>query len=385
MADFPTFDDLMMLGRQEVLVSNPALAVDAVDRAGSDANSLIAAGAVMADEVVAHVAMMYRGMWTSTAKGAQLDRLVFDRYNLVRQPASPAVGIVDFYTTAANPSTFTIPVGVLLRTATGIQYRTVTSATFPAGSDGPIQVQIASTLSGAGQRVLPERIVSLSSVIAGAPADLAVSNPVATAGDANEESDDQLAGRAQAFWQTARGGTSAAVEQRALAVAGVRSATLHELTDSVGMPDRAATLVITDEYTDELADLSAEVPTYAAQSQALAKTVLAQLVDTRPIGIPIYVYVARVRIMAVTLNLTLTASATPATVTAARSAIVRYTNLLRPYGVWSRAAAIQSLIGVAGLQVTGNEIAYPPGDVIPGPLEVLRTSASMVSTSNYAF
>lgn len=384
MADFPTFDDLFAIGRKQVLIDNPDLAVDAVDRAGSDANSLVAVGAAMADEVAGHIAMNYGGMWLHTAKGQQLDRLVFDRYGLVRQPASPAVGIVEFTTAAANPATFTIPVGVLLASVTGVQYRTITAATFPVGSSGPVQVQVVSTLSGAGQRVLPNRITTISSAIAGAPTDISVNNPVATAGDANEESDDQLAGRAQAFWQTARGGTAAAVEQRALAVPGVRAATLHELTDSVGVPDRAATLVVTDEYTDELADLSAEVPSYAAQSQALAKTVLAQLVDTRPIGIPIYVYVARVRILPITLNLTLTATATPATVTAARAAVLRYTNLNRPGAVWSRGAAIQALFGIAGLQVTGNDIAYPPGDVIPGPLEVLRTSMSLVSTSNYA-
>jgi uncharacterized phage protein gp47/JayE len=385
MADLPTFNDLFALGRKQVLVLNPALAIDAVDRAGSDANALVAAGAVMADEVAAHAAQLYRGMWISTAKGAQLDKLLFDRYSMVRQPASPAVGIVEFSTTAANPSVFTLPVNIRLRTPTGIQYRTITSATFPAGSTGPVQVQVASMLVGSGQRVLPNRITTISSTIAGAPSDLTVNNPVATAGDANEESDEQFSSRAQQFWQTARGGTAAAVEQRALAVPGVRSATLIELTDRIGMPDRAATLVITDEYTDELADLSAAVPAYAAQSQSLARTVLAQLVDTRPIGIPIYVYVARVRMLTITLNLTLTASATSETISVARAAVMLYTNLGRPAGVWSRAAATQTLMGIAGLQITGNEIAYPPGDVIPGPLEVLRTSASLVNTSNYAF
>ncbi len=383
MADFPKFNDLFALARYEVLSRNKQLTVDAVDRAGSDANAIVAVGALVGDEVAGHASNVFLGAFLGTAVGPQLDYVVYDRYGMTRKPASPAYGMVEFSTPTATTTPFVIPADTPIKTSDGKLYKVIADTDFPINSTGPIQAPVVSVLSGSGQRVRKNTLTNLTVVLAGAPVGVTVNNPMATAGDDDEELDDDLRARAQSA-RDGSGSTAAAVQLRARAVAGVQSATLFEFMDANGMPDRACTLVITDQYTDELANLSDAVPAYEAQSMSFARMVLAQLSDTRPCGIPIYVYVARTRLLQVTLKLTYNAVATADTPIAARAAIVTYTNNLRPGAVWSPATANRALLGIPGLTVMGNEVTFPTGPVVPGQLEVLRTTLTLVALGAYA-
>lgn len=379
--DFPTFNDLFRSARDEALVRNPRLTQDALDREGSDANAIVAAAAAAADEVIGQLILATAALYLDSAKGDDLERLVFDRYGLTRKAAAPAVGIVQFRTTAANPAAFTIDQGTIVSTADGIQFITTDpSVAFPMGSSGPIDVNVRSVLAGASQQAAAGTITSLSSQIAGSPADLVVSNSAATAGADDAESDESLRDRARRFFTTVRRGTKTALVEGALAVSGVRSAQAFEAVDGVGLPGGSVELVITDAFTEALALLSSVPAAYQAQAQALAATVFAALEDVRACGVRVTVTVAQVVLQNIQILLAFAAGADVATVSAqAKAAMVGYTNGLAPGQTWSRSEAVTRLRTVSGLVVSGSDVILPAGDVVPTPLQVVRTSPNLVT------
>lgn len=383
MADFPSFDDLFELQRREILLRNPNLATDAVDRPGADANALVAASAMVGDEIVGQLAEAWAGLWLESSTGTRLDRLAWDRYEMVRKPASVAYGTVEFSTTTPAAAAFTIPAGLELPAQDGRIYYTVESQTFPYGSVGPISVRFISQLTGVAQQLRSGSIVRYNGVLPGAPTDLEVTNVLATAGAADAETDDEFRGRIRQARTAAPPGTKEGIEQKALAFPGVQSARAYAHLDLYGLPARASVLVISDAYTEGLATLNTAVPAYEAQSQALAQTVLGTLDDTRALGIPIQVMVAAVRMVPITLNLTLAATASADTTLRARAALTRYLNTRGPGRAWVQVEAYRVLQGVTGLIITGKEIQYPPGDIRVNPLEVLHTDLALVSLAPY--
>lgn len=208
-ADFPNFQDLFRVARDEILVRNAAISRDVVEREGTDANILVASGVAAADEVVGQLTDVAAGLFLDSARGDDLDRLVFDRYGLLRKPAAPSDGIVTFSLTpagTANPAAFTIPSGTILQTPDGIQFITTVTTTFPALSL-TLQVPVRSTLAGLSQQAKAGTITSIVSAITGSPSNLVVTNALATAGADDAELDDSLRDRARAFFTTARRGT----------------------------------------------------------------------------------------------------------------------------------------------------------------------------------
>lgn len=383
MADFPRFQTLFTIARNEMLARNGQLARTALDRPGSDANVLVAAAAAAADEVVGQLVSVTAGLYLDSAEGNALDRLLFDRYGLARKVAANGVTSLTFATTAPNPTAFTIPANTLVATTDGIQYETVQPATFPLGSIGPIFVVARSTVAGANQQVKIDTLTNLVSPISGAPGDLVVTNPLASTGAADAESDAAFRERGRAFFTTARRGTLRAIEQGALTVPGVVRASAFEVLNIQGQPARYVSLVIADEYTDVLAQLNTDPPTYQTQSRALAQTVFNALQDYRAAGIFVQVQVASVRLLSVELSLSFAAGVPIDTVAVnARAAIVGLVNALNPGDDITPAQMIAALRRVNGLIITGSEIVSPPGTVVTNPLEVLRTTLSIVKATN---
>jgi uncharacterized phage protein gp47/JayE len=379
-ADFPSFDDLFRQARDEAMIRNGKLTRDAVERQGTDANILFAGAAAAADEVISQLIQVEAGLFLDSAVGAALDRLVFDRYGLTRKPAAAALGQVNFTTTTPTGGPFTIPSGTMLSTSNGLQYITTVDSLFPAASVGPIIVPVRSVLAGLDQQADDNTITSIVSQIVGQPTDLAVNNPLATAGADDAESDDSLRARARQFFVTARRGTLAAIEQGALAVPGVRTAVAFEALDGNGNPARLVELVITDAYTDSLAALNPTPASYAAQAQILAQQVFAGLSDVRAAGINVQVTVAQVVMLPITLNLAFNAGADVATATQqARAAAVNYTNGLPAGTTWDPLALSTALKSVSGLHITGNEVFSPNGPVVPLTLQVIRTTLALVT------
>lgn len=379
MADLPTFDELFRVARDEIVAKNVKLTAAAVDRDGTDVNALVAAIAAAADQVTQQLAATAASLFLDSAEGDDLDKLVFDRFGLTRLAASVAQGTVDFTTTAAAPAAFNIPVGTLLSTADGIQFETVVATTYPLGSTGPVQIPVRSILAGLDQQAGAGTITSIVNSISGAPSDLVVTNGFATFGAGDAEDDAHLRERARTFFITARRGTLAAIEAGALTVAGVRSARAYERIEGEERPYGYVTLVVTDEYTSGLANLTAEVPTYETQSNAVRAAVFAALDEYRPAGTYVEVLVAQVVLQPITLGLAYQAGFDVATVNQqVRTSVSEYVNALSPGETLVEATLLNRIQAVPGLTVTGSELISPTGDVVPTPLQVLRTSAEII-------
>lgn len=380
MADLPTRVALFRIGRDEILGLNAALTRDAVEREGMDANVLLAAAAAIGDEVMRQVARLLAASFLDSANDSDLDRLVFDRYGLVRKPAAVSQGTVAFSATAPSPTTFTIPAGTKLSTANGVQFLTSEAVSFPIGSTGPILVAARSTLAGGDQNVKAGTITSLISPITSQPSDLVVTNPLATTGGDNVEQDDSLRDRARRFFSTVRRGTLGALEAAALGVSGVRKAAAFEVLDALGRPARYVRMVVSDSFTEQFVDYASVPPLYQVQSQLLSTTVFNALSDTRAAGIYVEVTVANVILQAFQLALTF-AAGTDVSLAAlrARAAVVNYTNDLKPGAPVVLADLTAKLAQVPGLVASSTSVISPAGNILAKPLQVIRTSLGLVS------
>ena len=383
--DFPSFPTLFQVARNEALSLNSQLTKGAIDRPGSDANILIAAATAAADEVVGQLTTVTAGLFLDSANGDALDRLLADRYGLARKVASAATGSVAFSTVASNPAPFTIPANTFLSTADGRQYQTVQNELFPSGTTGPVYVAITSLLAGADQQASVNTITNIIGTIPGAPTDLKVTNPIATAGAADAESDTDFRERGRAFFSTVRRGTLSAIVQGALTVPGVVRASAYEALDSQGRGNKLVYCAIADQYTDQLADLGVNPPAYQAQSKVLAQTVFNALEEYRPAGVFVQVQLAQVILQPVLLALSFEAGANIDEVANnARAACVNVINSLNPGDDLTPAMLFAGLQGVSGLILTtaGDVIASPAGTVTTNPLQVLRTTLALVRASS---
>lgn len=382
MADFPTREDLFRVARDEILMRNGQLTREIVERPGSDANLMLYAGVAMGDTIVGRLVRIVSGLYLDTARGRCLDRLAWDRYGIIRKQAAPAIGTAVFSTTAPNPSAFTIPEGTTVATADGVEFTTTLATSFPAGSTGPIYVPIRSTQNGADQQAAIGTITSITSTITGQPNDIAVTNTFATAGADDEESDESLRDRCRRFFTTVQRGTIGAIEAAALGVAGVTKATAVESIDAFGRPNKYVQLVVSDRFTDALAQLGTNDPAYEAQSQQLAQSVFFALSNVRPAGTFVQVVVAQVVLQAIQLQLTFTAGVdVDAVALRARALVANQVNQLQPGVQLSPSDLVDGLRTVVGLSITGNEVTSPAGDVIPSANQVIRTSLELVTAA----
>lgn len=380
MPDTLNFSDLARIGRDEALSRNAKLSREAFEREGADANVLNAAAAAMGDEVAGQIADLQAALFLGSARGEDLDRWMFDRYGLLRKPAAASIGSVEFSTTVPSPTTFAVPTNVVVQTAEGLQFLTTESGIFEVGTTGPVVLAVRSILAGADQDAKPSAINSIVSSITGQPTDLVVTNTLATVGGDDVETDDNFRERGRRFFTTARRGTLAAVEAAALNVPGIQTASAFEVLDALGRPARVVQLVVADAFTEQFVRYDTIPPGFDAQAQAITTAVNEALSDVRPIGIFVQVIVANTVIQPVQMALTFRAGASVNdTALRARAAVANTINAILP----GLPLAVQDLLDalqlVSGLQFTGREILSPPGDVIPTPLQVIRTSLGLVS------
>jgi len=381
--DRPTYQDLFRIGRTTI-TSGSQITTAVVDREGSDANVLVATAASIGDEISAQVARVGGSAFLDTATGADLDRLVFDRYSLSRKPASAALGVVRFSLTASPVANFLIPAGTLLSTSDGRQFVTLFDDTFLSTSTF-LDVNVRSVLAGSSQMAAANSITSIISYPPSAPAGLTVNNQLATAGGNNQESDSEYRSRARIFYTTLRRGTRAALEQAALAVPGVRTARAFEILNDAGGPGGIVELVISDGYTDALANTGSTIPAYDAQSDALAAAVVETLDDVRACGVFVRCRVAQVILQPVILQLSFIAGANVDTVAGlARAAIVNYVNQLQPGDDFVLSDANAILDSITGLAFNESAIASPTGNVVAGNYQVLRTNLALVTAGAIA-
>lgn len=382
MADLPSWDDLFRVGEEEILSRNTRLTKEVIEREGSDANALVAASTAIGHELVGQLACLAASLYLDSSTDVHLDRLVFDRYGLVRKPASASFGSVTFSLPAANPSDFSISTGTRLAATDGKVFLTAEDAIFLAGS-AALLVAVRSAQAGASQAAKIGSIANILDFPPGAPATLTVTNAFAAAGAADRERDESLRDRARRFFTTARRGTVAAIEAGALAVPGVRRAVAFETLDDLGRPAKHLQLVVADQFTDQLAELATVPPTYQTQSQVLAGQVFDALADVRAAGVFVQVSVAQAILQSVKLGLSFQAGVSVDSVALqARAAVVAHVNSLDPGESLTVVGMIGAIQSIDGLVVTGDEILSPAGDVVPTQLQVMRTTLGLVAATS---
>ena len=380
MPDFPNFADLFRIARDESLTRSAALKRNVIEREGTDANALTAGGVAVGDECIGQLTKVSAGLFLDSSSSTQVDRILWDRYQILRKGASPAFGEVQFSLPSPAAGSFTIPANTQLQTSDGKVFLTIGNTVFSSGSSGPVTVSVQSLQSGLSQQAQIGTITSIQGTIPGAPAGLTVNNPLATAGASDEESTDAFKQRGKTYYVTARRGTLRAIEQGATSVPGITSATAFETTDPNGYLVRVVELVVSDTYTDQLVNAGSLPPTYQTQSSAITSQILSTLLEFRAAGIQVFVTLGSVVLQPILLALRFQAGVnTDAVALAARNAVIAYVNSLRPGATLTVSGMEAALQAVPGLIVTpgGSNIISPAGDVVPQTLQVLRTSLAL--------
>jgi uncharacterized phage protein gp47/JayE len=348
--------------RQRAVRIDPAQ----IETDGSDVNIMLASEAAMAEEVMRQLALAEGRLLLDVASGEDLDRYAWDRYQITRKGAAAALGTVEFSRVSATVGAGTIGLGTLLRTDTGIQYKTLASISFGALDVGPLSVNVQAVQAGKETQVAEGAINAFVSP----PFDptIVVTNPDATAGGEPRESDALFRERVRDFFRTARRGILAAIEFGARAVPGVVSAKAIEITDDLGIPQRFVDLFIAD--SDGVA------------STALAALVSISLEEFRAGGIFVRVNTSIPIFVVVTLRLRFTAGVDTLTLTEqVRTAVLAFVNNLGTQQTLYVADLFTVLNRFVpnGLVVESDAIVAPVGDLLAGTGETIRTTLDRVT------
>lgn len=373
MADLPTRLDLYATGRDFVLQRAKKIDPGQVDVLGSDVNIFVGSNSVVADKVVKQLGYSVSRLFLDGARGTDLDRLAFDRYTELRKGASAALGQVAFTRPGIAAGGGVIAIGTKLKSRTGVEYITTTSATFGALDIGPVFANVRAVQAGKITQVGANAITQFSS-----PGDLwdrtlQVNNPETTAGGEDAEDDDTFINRVRKFWTTARRGILAAIEQGALSVPGVVSAMAIEATTTGGQPARVVNLYIADSS--------------GVASQALAQQVALALNDYRAGGIYVSINTSIPFIVPIILSLTFNAGVDTVTLTdTIRAAVVEFVNTLPVNGTLyvNQLAAVLQRYNQDGLVPSDTSIVSPTADLLPAIGQTLRTVLQSVTVTTPA-
>lgn len=163
--------------------------------------------------------------FAQTTYGQYLDYRAAE-HGLTRKAATKATGQV----TITGSSGAIVPAGALFATSAGVQFQTLTEVTI--GDSGTATADIEAVEAGAAGNVPAGAITQIPVSIAGVTA---VTNPTATSGGTDEESDaDLLARLLERVQNPATSGNAAHYKQWALEVSGVGDAKVLPLWDGPG-------------------------------------------------------------------------------------------------------------------------------------------------------
>jgi uncharacterized phage protein gp47/JayE len=248
---FPTASELFQVGRRAVVTTpgtrvNPAV----VDVPGSNINIAVGTSAVLGQEIVKRGADAVRGAFIDSSRGAQLDRVVFDRTGLLRFSATPATWDL-ILSRPSGPSTGTYSAGSRITAPDGTQYGTNADVVFGA-TDLILPVSVTALVAGEAGNLPGNTLLAFvdqpfDSTLTVAPALDSFGNPSTAAGGTETETDIQLIGRVRGFFPTLRRGVLGAIQFGALQVDGVAVATATEIANpTTGFPAAFVQLVIGD-------------------------------------------------------------------------------------------------------------------------------------------
>jgi uncharacterized phage protein gp47/JayE len=367
MADFPTRLDLFARGRDYVVQRAVKIDPAQVDVVGSDVNIYVGSASHVAYALVLQLAYAVNRLLLDGAEREDLDRYAYDRYQLARKGASPALGTVTF--TRTGVAAGSVASGTRLRTPSGVEYITTSTVTFTA-SDSTKPGSVRAVQAGKLTQVGKNQIQFFANKAAIFDSTMTVNNDNPSAGGEDVEDDDTFRERIRGFWTTARRGTLGAIEYGALQVPGVVSAQASESLTYNGDPARVVNLYIADSS--------------GVASDALAQLVRSNLFDFRAAGIAVIVYNSLPQIINVTLTLKFNAGTDTDTLSELiRVAIVEYINSLPVNATLSKGALYSVLQRFVpdGLIVSDTSIVQPTGDLVPDVGTTLRATLTSVILS----
>jgi uncharacterized phage protein gp47/JayE len=366
--DLPTRADLFLLGSDYVTQRAKRIDPSQVNVEGSDVNLFVGSQAVVAFTIVKQLAYRINALLLDGAEGDDLDRYAYDRYKLTRKGASAALGTVRFFRQSAALGAGSIPIGTTVRSLTGIEYITYTTATFGGSDLDNITCFVRATQAGKASQVGANQIRQFANVQALFDPTIQVTNDAATAGGEDAEDDDTFRNRIRDFWLTARRGVLAAIEFGAKTVPGVVSAMAVEALNPFGQPARVVNLYIADSS--------------GVASAALAQQVSFALDDFRAGGIAVLVFPSLPQIVPVQLRLAFISGVdTLSLKTQIQAAVVEFINSLPvngPLYLIQLGSVLQRFVQ-DGLIVANTTIVVPTGDVFPSNGQTLRTTPDQVT------
>lgn len=375
---FPTANELFQVGRRAVVTTpgtkiNPAV----VDVPGSNINLAVGTAAVLGQEIVKRGADAMRGAFIDSARGAQLDRVVFDRTGLLRFSATPATWDLMLTRPAGPPAPGTYPAGSRITAPDGTQYGTNADVVFGPG-DRSLPVSVTALVAGdagnlPGSTPLAFVDQPFDTTLTVAPALDAFGALKTAAGGTETETDIQLIGRVRGFFPTLRRGVLEAIQFGALQVDGVAVATATEIINPFsGFPAAFVQLVIGDRN--------------GAASSTMIQDVIDTLLEFRAGGIPVQVLGGQVINVSVVWKLAFLTGFDEQLATArVRAVTVALAQFLPPGpegGTLYRSSLIAAARSVPGVIVAEDGLAFPLGDLVPADpttmIRVLSTSVTFV-------
>ncbi len=373
MAELYSRLDLYAIGRRYIRTRAERIDPNMIDVEGSDINLFVGSSAFMANAVSRQNLERITALQLDSARGDDLDRLAFDRYQMYRKGAAAALGTVEFTRTNATAGAGSIPIGTKLISLSGIEYFTITTANFAATGPSSLltNANVRAAQAGKDFQVGANQIRRFDKPSLLFDPTIAVNNSNPSAGGEPAEVDDVFRERVRGFWTAARRGTLGAIEFGAQEVPGVASAQAVEILDDLGRPNRFVELFIADSS--------------GVASNALAQQVDQALIEYRPAGIFVGINTSRPQIVDIIYRPTFVAGADTITLSEEiRNAIVEYINSLRVNEplLLDALGAVFARFKPDGLIPYRTSLLEPLGDLIPTPGSTLRTRPENVQVIN---
>jgi len=370
--EIPTRAQLFQLGvsvavqRGALRAPDQRLTRESIETPGSDINIVNAGASFMADAIGQAAADRLGALFLEGATGADLDRLVADRFSpsVVRKQASAAVVPVTLSRIAPGPAV-TLDVGTQLRSVSGVEFELV-AAVGMSPSDLSATAEIQAITAGTSGNI--QQGVALTFVSAPADPTLAAVSSEPGSGGTETESDGSLRARAKDFFTAARRGILAAIEFGAKTVTGVERATAFEHLDPAGLPNGMVSVYIADSN--------------GQGNSVLAAQVRNALLEFRAAGIVVFVIAATPLLVDVQLGLQFRSGfSTQRLFSQVQQAVVFRVNALAPAETLFRSAIVEAIATVQGVIIPSGAVVLPAGDIIPTGGEIIKTSIERVSAT----
>lgn len=228
----PSFDDLVALGRAEMLRLRPDLAI----ADGDVTEAMLFASAAMDDAIIGWLVVQIRNLFFGGATGEDLDTIIMDRLQLPRDPATRAHGTVTISRSGAGGSAGTIASGQQVGTAVsqdGSRVVVTTDADVSVSTGAfSTTVNVTSVDYGTAGNASQGTLTSFVTPVLGGDATVSVTNAQDIAGGNESQSDEDYVQAAISLILTRVRGTLAAIERGALTVDSVAVAVATEDPDT---------------------------------------------------------------------------------------------------------------------------------------------------------